>query len=796
MSHFLTDLAQSWRLMRRQPGLAFAALVALAMGIGFTTTMFSIVHGGTRGLPFDQPDEIVVLQETDHGRASNGPSVRPYTFLRWREALTSFDGLAAFRPDSVNVSGGATPERVPAAAVTPDTFALLGVAAARGRVIGPADAAPGAPAVALIGDALWRSRYGADPSAVGGTIRINGVPHTIVGVMPAGFGFPIHARLWTPLRVDPAAAPGDGDVLQVFGRLRDGMTADRAAREASLEMRRLAAGLPDAYDGHDAAVIGFTEMETPRELARGLYVLVVAVSLAFLVACANVANLLLARAAARSRDTALRSALGASRGRLIGQQLAETLLLAGLACVLGLVMASAGLRFFAQASSGILEAFWVDFRIDAGVVAFATALGLLSALAAGLVPALRATSARSNLLVHLKGDGTGATGLRIGRLGRALVVVQLALACGLLVLTATFVRASAVIHAADLVFPAKQILTADLGIPAGTISDPAPRARLLADLRDTLAATPGVGPTAFVSALPGRGAGQWSLSFTDQPDDPSRYTGVVMVTPEFFDLAGASPTRGRLLTWRDDGRAALVAVVNESFVRRFSSDREVLGRQVVIGERPFTIAGVVRDLRMQDPEDQDGSGIYLSMLQARPFAVRTMTLAGGAPLDAVPALRAAVARVDPDLPVVQPASLYDAIYADKQVLDAVAALFLAFGCGTVFLALVGLFALLSFTVTSRTREFGVRLALGATGRDLVAIVIRRGAGELAWGLGIGLVLAFAISRMLGAVLENVPPAGPSVFLAIVATVGAGAALALWRPLRRATALSATTALRE
>ncbi len=795
MRHLPADLRQTARLLRRQPGLAITAIVALAMGIGFTTSMFAIVHGGTRALPFDQPHEVVLLTETS-GRGGDAP-IRPYTFRQWQASLTSFEGLGAWRNDTLNVAGSGDPDRLDGAAITPITLALLGERVALGRPFTDADATPGAPPVALIGDIVWRTRFGADPSVLGRTIRLDGVPHTIVGVMPRRFGFPINARIWIPLGVEAGAGPGAGEPLQVFGRLKDSASRDRAEAEAALEMARLASTFPATYLNHGARVLDFVELETPREIQRGLQVLVVAVSLAFLVACANVANLLLARAAARTRDTALRTALGASRSRLIGQALAEAVVLSGVACVLGVTMASIGLRFFGAATSGILEAFWVDFRIDATVVTFATSLAVLASLATALLPALRATAGGTNAL--LQAQAPGVAGLRIGRLGRALVIVQIALACGLFVLTATFVRAAASVRSVDLVFPARDILTSTLSVPGAIAADADARRRLLFDLKTRLDATPGLRQTAFTSVLPGRGGGNMRVAMADQPAGPGSpllTAGVAMVTPEFFDLAGARASRGRLLIWQDDRRAEQVAVVNESLVRKLSPGRDVVGRRIRVEDHEFAVVGVVGDLLMQDVQDRDGSGVYLSMLQVRPFVIRTMTAAAAPPLDAFPAFRAAVHAVDPELPVLEPASLYDAIYADKQVLDAMATLFLAFGLGTVFLAVIGLFALLSFAVTARTREFGVRMALGAAPRDLVSLVFSRGARELAWGLGLGLPIAIVISRALAATLENVPAAGVGVFAAIVATVSAGAAVAMWRPLRRVARLAPVEAIRE
>ncbi len=713
----------------------------------------------------------------------------------WTQALTSFEALGAFQTASVNISrDSAQPERLEAAFVTSNTFTLLQIGAARGRVFAAADLQPGAPDVAVISYSLWRGRFGGDDAIVGRTIRLDGRPRTVIGVMPPRFGFPINTRVWLPLDPSPAGSTGPGDDLRVFGRLRRGVSADAARRELQTTIGGLAASNPEIYHDRRAQVLPFTEMETPADIRRTLELLVALVSLVLLVACANVANLLLARAAARSRETAIQVALGASRARLVSERLVEAVVLAAVAGVAGLLLAHAGLKFFAAASSGVLDAFWVDFRVDPTVVAFATLIGLAAAVAAGLVPALRASAAGIGAL--MKDQSTSIAGLRIGRLGRWLVVAQLALACGLLGVTATFTRASAALRAVDIPFPARQILTAQLSVRQSVLDSVSERNTLVRRLHETLAASPDVTASALVSVLPGRGAGHWTIALPDSAtagDHP--LAGVTMVTPEFFDLAEAGAVRGRLFTWQDDDRAAPVTVVNQSFARRFFADGDPLGRRVRLGTRDLTIVGVVRDLLMQDVEDLDGTGLYVPLLQARPYAVRVMARTVGAPRDSVGALRRAVAEVDPDLPILEAATLYDAIYADKGVLDAVAVLFLCFGLGAVFLALIGLYAVLSFVVTQRTREFGVRMALGATRGDIVRLVLRRGSVELAWGLTIGMLIAFGLSKVLAASMERLPPGGPSVFVAILLTVSIGASLAMWWPMRRAAGLAPADALR-
>jgi putative ABC transport system permease protein len=798
MSRYWTDLRQSARIFRRSPGLVVTAVVALAMGIGFTTTMFAIVHGGTRGLPVPHADRVMAIVETAPELGPSEASVPVVDFVRWSDALQSFSGLAGYRLLGFNLaSDGVPPARTNGASVTANAFDLLGASVDAGRGFTIDDARSGATPVAIVSDELRRARFAASfaSDVVGRTIRLNGVPHTIVGVMPAAFGFPLNARVWVPAATDPAATGAAGR-LQVFGRLRNDRSIDQANEEIRIDLRQVTADEPATGAVRGVRVFPFTETETPAEIRRALNVLIGVVSLALLIACANVANLLLARAVSLSRDTAIRSALGASRRRLITQQLGESALLAGVATIIGLGLAWLGLRFFALASASILEAYWVDFRLDAGVVGFAACLGLAAAVAAGLLPALRASSAGVGAL--LQQQSRAATGLRIGRLGRGLVIAQLTLACGLLVVTATFVRQAGVIRAVALPFPADRVVTAQLGVPESIAADPDARHRLLARLRDGLAAEPGLTRPAFVSVFPGRGAGRWSFSFADETGgDASRpATSVMIVTPEFFDLAGARVLSGRSLTWQDDERSPLVATVNESFARRFSAGRDPIGRGLRLSDRTFTIVGVVPDLQMQDVEDPAADGFYLSMLQARPNTLRLMAATAGPPTESAPLVREAVARVDPDLPAYEFASLRDAVHADKRILDAVAGLFLCFGLGALFLAAIGLYAILSFNVTSRTREFGIRMALGATRRDLARLVINRSAVEVGAGLGSGLLLAIVLSRVMAAVLERVPPAGPDVFLAIVLTMTVGTSLALVRPLARALALTPVDALRR
>ena len=620
---------------------------------------------------------------------------------------------------------------------------------------------------------------------------------TIVGVMPARFGFPVNAKVWLPMTevIASTNAASQEDAFQIAGRLHSSSTLDAASNEVGAVLRRLDA---NSLSGsrRTVRVVPFSELETPREVLQGLRLLVAIVSLVLLVACANVANLLLARAAARARDVAIRTALGASRTRLLLQHLSESALLAGCASILGVAMAAAGLRFFRSESAAILSAFWMEFRVDVMVAGFAAGLGFVAAFASGLVPAIRAS--RTGVSGVLTAESPTTTGLRMGRLGRGLVAVQVALACGALLLTTTFVGAAGALRSVVIPFPSDRVLTAQLSLPADVLDDGPRRTRRLMELRDRLDASAEIRRTAFVSVLPGRGAGGWPVRFADapDPDQSSARTAMIAVTPEFFAIAGAPAVRGRQLTWEDDHRAPLVAVVNESFAARHSVGRDPIGRGLRAGTRVFEIVGVVPDLLMQDVEDADGAGFYLSMLQTRPFAVRVMAETDGPALVAAGALRRGVEEVDRDVPVLEVAPLRDAIFSDKKILDALATLFLVFGLGAVFLAALSLHAVLSFVVTRRHREFGIRLALGATARDLAVLLLRRGGLEVVWGLTIGLALAFGLSRILSATLERAPAAGAGTFATIAILVGAGATLAMWRPIRRIAKMNSAALLRN
>jgi predicted permease len=419
--------------------------------------MFSIVHGGTRGLPFDGGESIVAVQRLAT-RPGPFPTSSVADYSLWARASRSFEALGAFQSISVNISGeGEAPQRVTTAAVTPGTFQLLRVQPAMGRGLVDSDARPGAEAVAVLSHQLWNRRYGADRAVLGRVIRLDGVTHTVVGVMPPRFRFPINASLWTALPAgDPAVA---GAAVQVFGRLAEG--ADRGVAQAELVTLARAA---EATDEDRAAIaleiVDFVELETPRQMRWGLYLLLVAVSGVLVIACVNVAGLFIVRAVARARDVAVRLALGASRRTILVEQVAESLVLSTVAAVGGLAIAWAGTRAFRLGTADILEAFWMDFRLDTTVVLYASGLAAAAATAAAAVPALRAS--RTDIVSTLRDGGMSSSSLRIGRLSRGLLAGQIAVACGLLALTMLLGQAAVALQTRAWPFDPDAVLAAQI----------------------------------------------------------------------------------------------------------------------------------------------------------------------------------------------------------------------------------------------------------------------------------------------------------------------------------------------
>lgn len=793
MGSLLRGLRSGGALFRTNPGAAIAAVVALSLGIGFSTTMFSIVHGGTRGLPFDEGESIVAVQPlATRPGASPTSTIRDFTV--WARDARSFEALGAFQSESRNLGAeSGSPERVSMAALTPGTLELLRVQPAAGRTFLAGDSRPGAEAVVVLSHLLWSRRYDADPAILGKVIRLDGVAHTVIGVMPPGFRFPINESLWTALRTSDSQA--EAESVQVFGRLADGADPELARAEL-LMLSRGAAETDDARAAIALDVVDFVELETPRETRWGLYLLLIAVSGVLIIACVNVANLFIVRAVARARDVAVRLALGAERRTILVEQMAESLVLSTVAAAAGLAIAWAGTRAFRLGTADILEAFWMDFRLDTTVVFYASALAVAAAAAAALVPALRAS--RTDIVSTLRDGGQGASSLKIGRLSRGLLAGQIALACGLLAFTILLGQAAVALHTRAWPFDPDKLLAAQLGIPPSVLDDEDARGRMLVRLEEELRQMPGVRSTALASVLPGRGTGRWSFSFDAPATDPARLptTGLTLVSPSYFDTLSAPVLSGRGLTGDDRPGAPVAAVVNESFVARYSADRDPVGRRVFIARREVTIVGVVPDLMSGDVDEAEHHGMYVSIHQLRPYTVRVVAAGFAEPMSLMRPLRQAIDRVDPDLPISETFTVRESALRDKQILDVLSRLFGVFGTGALLLTAIGLYSVTAFSIALRRRELGIRVALGATRGDLLRMLAAQGGRQLAVGLIAGTALAFGLTRGFKAAINFASDHDGFVLAAVIASLCVTTVAAIALPVLRASRTDPVKALRQ
>ena len=801
----LDGIRHGLRLFHRQPGLTGLAVMALSLAIGLTTTMFSILDGLVlRGLPFENADRLLHLEMQRPATAQYSLEVPVHDFVDWRARQRSFEDLAAFRSQDMVLSGATgRAERFLGSAISASAFRLVGVTAALGRTFSEAEDRPGGPPVAVLGHALWRDRFGGDPGVIGRSLRVNGEALTVIGVMPETFQFPVRDAVWVPLRPDPVAVErGAGPTLEVFGLLKPGVSLEQARAEMAAIARALETEHPAANAGLGSVVKPYATEYVGDNGVKMLWVMMAAVFGVVAVACANVANLLLGRAAERSRELGIRSALGASRRRLVAHLLGEALVLAAAGGALGLVFARLGVAWFNSTIPLEDAPFWWEIRVDLGSAAFVLALVALSALLAGVAPALQAS--RANVSDALRDDTRTGTGLRMGRLSRSLVVAEVAMACGLLVAAGLMIRSIVNLGPGRMPFESERVLTARIDLGESDYPDAARRAAFHEELERRLAVLPGVRSAALMDAPPGIGGGRDQVVIDGVPVADERQRPLTVwnaVSPRFFETFAVGLHEGRTFTPADGSQAPKVAIVNRAFVRRFFPDGRALGRRLrplYAGASPewLEVVGVAPDLNMATPQRPQREGVYVPLAQSPASQVFVALAASGPPESLAAPLREAVARLDPDLPARQVKPYAATLYEFTWGVSVIGRLFTAFGAAALFLAAVGVYGVMAFAVSRRTREIGIRMALGASRRRVLLMVLGQGARQLGLGAAIGLGLAVGLGRLLGAVLVDVSPTDPSTFGAVLATLGlAGLAACLW-PARRAAALDPVGALRS
>lgn len=810
MRSILADLKLGVRMLGRTRGLSAVAVLTVALGIGLTTHTYSAVYGTViRGIPVPGPDRFVSLIEWDLERGSDSDGMPYLDFLDLQARPSGLESVAGVYEGTINLAGDdAPPERFEGAFITANGLSVVGVEPLMGRVFREGEDGIDATPRIVLSERVWRNRFASDPEIIGKTVRANGAATEIIGVMPGRFAFPMQAELWLPIPYDASVDDRRTQFLSVFGRLPEGV--DREAVHASLEQfsRGQAELYPEENDGKLLSTIPYTENYMPPQITAVMYLMLVATLGVLLIACANVANLLLARASMRSREVAIRTAMGASRWRVVRQMLAEVAVITSLGGLLGVVFAWLGIGAFNASITSIEKPYWIDIYIDAPALLFAFGASALACIAAGVYPALRASGVGMGAV--LRDEGRGSSSLRLGRFSNTLVVVEVAVSCGLLIAAGFMIKSVANLRTMDLGFEAESVLAGRVGLFETEYPTADDRVRFFEQLEDRLEVLPGVSAAALANVEPGLGGGRWAVTIDgDSYESPRDYpvVGGNIVTAGYFQAIGVEILQGRDFrpteVW-DDSES--VAIVNESFVSRVLGGRDPIGMRVRIGgdDSPYpfaTIIGVVTDTFVGGGVGGIGDDkIDPEMMYVGPAAydVRFMSAilkTEGTPAALAPELRRVVADLDPNLPVYRLGALSDAIDEATWAFGLFGSLFTIFGAAALFLATVGLYGVMAFSVNQRRAEMGVRMALGAAPDAIRSMILGRGARQLGVGTLLGIALGYLLAGPLSAVTFGVETTDWSVYAVIVLTLGAAGMVATLVPAVTATRTDPVEAMR-
>lgn len=797
------DAVFALRQLRKAPVFALVTIATLALGIGATTAIFSLLHAVVlRPLPFPHPERIVQLWRTDHG---DDRSLAVASFLGFRQAR-SFSSLAASTSASFNLTGDGAPERIIGDRVSAGYFDVFGVRPELGRVFTAAEDRPGKDRVVVLSDSLWRRRFAADPQVIGRSFRLNGVPHEVIGVLPASFELrAVDSRLWVPVAFTPEQTSNFGNsYLHVLGRLRPGVSRAAAEVEVAAVGKRL-----EMLDPFSRKEMG-TRLEPFLDHLLGGYrqrlmVLLGAVGCVLLIACVNVANLLLARGGTRSQEIAVRAALGAGRGRIVRQLLTESLVLGLAGGVAGLGLAYAGIRFLVAISPAGVPRL-ATAGIDGAALAFALAVALASSFLFGLAPALRI--ARPDLQSMLKEGGRAVSSPR-DRMRTALLVAEVALALVLLVGAGLLIRSAVHLQEVEVGFDPSGLLTAQLALPFADYSGPDRAVRTVQEAVDGIGRIPGVSASAAASILPlSRSNVSSSLDVEGRPmPEEERMIGNTrLVTPGYFGTL-RMPLRGRDFTSRDRAGAPYVAIVNRKLARLAWGSEEALGKRLaywrddVKGPVWMEVVGVAGDIRQGQLADDTRPEFYVPLEQASSdvlgengLSMALVARTAGDPVQVSKGVRQAILAVDPRLPVFDLLTMEEIRASLAATTRFNMLLLTALGAIGLLLAAVGIYGVIAYFVSQRTQEIGLRMALGATEGSVLALVVRQAMRPVLLGVVVGLAGAAAAGRAIAGFLFEVSATDPVTFAGVVLVLAMAALLASWLPAKRASRVAPTRAL--
>jgi len=807
----LQDLRFTFRLIVKERGFSAAAIAALALGIGINAIGFTIVNAAfLRGLPFEDANRLYILGWQN--RSGSRSNVSHAEFEDWRARSRTFSGLAAFSNTTINISDArALPEQTRGTLVTADAFRVLKQPPLLGRDFDPADDRIGAEPVAILSFRVWRNRYGGDPAVLGRVLRLNGQPATIVGVMPDGMNFPNDTEIWAPFIPNEAQRRRNSRPLNIFGRLGDGNTRT----EAQAEMNGIAQQLAAAYPETNKDLIGvrvetFTERYVGGPARIVFLAMMGAVSFVLLIACANVANLLLARSAHRARELAVRIALGATRWRIVRQLLIESVVLGCIGGALGLGLAIAGVRGLDAAVQDPDKPYWITFTVDYVVIGYVAAICVLTGIVFGLAPALHVSKTDTNNVLKEGGRGTAGS-RRVRWLSGTMVVVELALTIVLLAGAGLMIRSFLKLYTLDIGIRTDHLAAMRMQLPASKYATPDLRVLFYERLESRLAAVPGVEKVAITTAVPPSASGHRDMDIEGRPpgapDDPPLNVATVTISPAFFDVVAVPALRGRTPLGRDGAPGSEAVVINERMAAEFFPGEDPIGRRLRFRRREtapgqpapawLTIVGICKTIRhgSRSLGGETNAVVYLPYRLDPPSSASLLVRSQMDPGRVMDAVRRAVQSVDQDQPVFTIQTLDQILAQDRWPFRVFGGLFACFAIVALVLSSVGLYGVMAYAVSQRTQEIGVRMALGGTGRQISWLILKRGLLQVAIGLTLGLAGALAFSQVLRTALVQTSPTDPLTYAAITCILTAVSIAACLVPARRATRVDPLVALR-
>ena len=803
-------MKQALRLLAKNKAFSLVAIFTLALGIGANTAIFTLANALLlRPLRFAEPDRLAVIAGLPKGRHELGGTMSYPFFEFFRDRPQSFTGVAACTFENFNLTGRGEAEQVVSARVSWNFFDLLGLQPEAGRAFRADEDRRGAASVVMISDEFWERKFGRDRGAIGQTLALNSDVFTIIGVVPPGFRFPmvgLNVDLWATRVFDlsyvtPARVNAGGPYFHLFGRLRPGVSREQAQAEAAVIYRQYRQDHPGLYDATldlDMAVSGLQE-EFVSDVRTLLWILSAAVGFVLLIACANVASLLLARALGRKKEFAVRMALGASRRALIGQLLEESLLLALIGGAAGVLLGALGTRWLAALSHAtypLLE----GVRMDARVLAFTLLISIAAGVLFGLTPSLQLS--KPDLSAVLRDEGRGSSGSRTRTRARSiLVVTQVALSMVLLVGSGLLIRSFIRLRSASPGFDPRYVLTMNITLPPSRYAKPPLLTAFYDGVLARVRALPGVQSAALSTALPAEPTHQTPVLFEGQPEVALGKRPVVYIqqlSPDYARTLGVPLEAGRGFTAHDHAEAPLVAMVNQAAARQFWAGRNAIGKTIRVGNlpQPFEVVGVLSDVKNAGLALPSRPEIYLPLPQLTSTYMCLSVRTAANPHTVARAVRREIAAVDPDQPVTR-------VMSAEELLESASAqprftMFLlgAFAGAALLLAVIGIYGVISYSVAQRTQELGIRIALGAAHGDILRLVIGGGLWLTLAGIAIGLAGSFALTRLMASLLYQTSASDPATFLASAMVFVAVAILAGYLPARRATRIDPTQALHE